>query len=158
MSLQPQAKRRSYCEQENTFLKECFNIVQAETSRTKWEIIAMHYSETFPMICPRRTAADLREHFEKNLHSNQKKGPLTTEEMAEIEIFVSEKGRKWMELSLQMNRNVNQLKNAFNRKLKKQNGEKEAEELINFLTSVRDDSQQIEDLYFFGDSLFGKCY
>jgi hypothetical protein len=59
---------------------------------------------------------------------------------------------------LQMNRNVNQLKNAFNRKLKKQNGEKKIEELIKFLTSVRDDSEQIEDLYFFDDSVFGKCY
>jgi uncharacterized protein YpuA (DUF1002 family) len=126
-------KRRTYCQHENLFIKKYADTIDYQTNNKKWEIIAKLYSDAFPMIDPPRTPRELKKHYETNLNTNIKSGPLTKEEIEFMKNFVAKNGRKWKMLSVEMNRNENQLKNSFFRKVIKNTHE---QNIIEDVTSV----------------------
>jgi hypothetical protein len=143
--------KRNYTFEENEFIIECEENLEIEDKKSKWKKIKKLFQEKFPEISPDRTQKELFDHFEHSLNQNIKRGKIIIEEQEFIQKYVHEKGRKWKSIAKMLNRNENQIKNEFYRKI---NPKKKEEEK---------DLSWIEDLCFIGkkfeeEFFFFECF
>jgi hypothetical protein len=116
----PQIKkqnRRSYNKEQNEFILNCTKIINVDTKKQKWNEIAKLFKNRFPSIKPERTPKELLDHFEHSIDKSIKRGPISIEEQNFILNFVSENGNQWKLIGTILNRNENQIKNEFYRKI-----------------------------------------
>lgn len=111
--------RRSYTTEQNVFIVDCIKVVKIEDKKQKWIEIAKLFKERFPFVKPERTSKNLFDHFEHSLNDSLKRGPFTIEELNFISSYVDEKGHQWKIIGQILNRNENQVKNEFYRKISK---------------------------------------
>jgi hypothetical protein len=109
--------RRSYTTEQNEFILDCFKIVNIGNKKQQWIEIAKLFKNRFRFVQPERTPKDLLDHFEHSLDKSLKRGPFTIEEHNFILSYVSEKGNQWKVIGQILNRNENQIKNEFYRKI-----------------------------------------
>jgi hypothetical protein len=122
--------RRSYTTEENLFILDCLKFFNIDNNKQKWIEIARLFKIRFPSIQPERTPKNLLDHFEHSLNNSLKRGPFTIEEHNFILNYISEKGRQWKIIGQILNRNENQVKNEFYRKLSTTKTEPEFDQII----------------------------
>jgi myb proto-oncogene protein len=113
-------KRRTYTSEENLFLYECFKSLRIENRRQKWKEIAKAFNSQFPSIIPPRKYKELENHFMISLNPSLNRGKFTEEEDNFILNFVSKSGHKWKTIAQILRRDLNDIKNHFNRELSKE--------------------------------------
>jgi hypothetical protein len=111
--------RRHYTTEQNVFIVDCVKIIKIEDKREKWIEITKLFQKRFPFVQPERTPKNLLDHFEHSLNSSLKRGPFTIEEHNFISSYVNENWHQWKIIGHILNRNENQIKNEFYRKISK---------------------------------------
>jgi hypothetical protein len=109
--------RHQYTEEQNDFISDCTKIIKITNKRQKWNEIAKLFQNRFLSVQPERSAKNLSDHFEHSVNKNIKRSPFSIEEDNLIYYFVCQQGHKWKIIGQILNRNENQIKNEFYRKI-----------------------------------------
>jgi hypothetical protein len=109
--------RRNYIKEQNEFILDCTKIINVDNKKQRWNEIANLFKNRFPTIKPERTPKELLDHFEHSIDKSIKRGLISIEEQLFILNFVAENGNQWKIIGKILNRNENQIKNEFYRKI-----------------------------------------
>jgi hypothetical protein len=141
--------KRHYTLEENKFIIECNNQLNTDNKRAKWKEIAKIFNEKFPEIEPKRTHKELLDHFEHSLDKSIKRGKISIEEQVMIVRYVNEIGKQWKTIAKLLNRNENQIKNEFYRKINGKRKEKQKD--LNWFDDILFLDKMFEEKQFFFD-------
>jgi hypothetical protein len=109
--------RRKYSDEQNEYLISSANNIIIEADKAKWSEIAKLFNEKFPDVQPQPKPHELRTHYLHSLDASVNRSEISNEETQFIMDFVSQHGKKWKLIAQTLNRNVNQIKNLFYRKI-----------------------------------------
>jgi hypothetical protein len=110
-------QRRKYTEEENQFFLSCIEKLFPEKNCFQWKEISQLFNEKFPQIQPPPTVRSLKFHYYQSLDPSINREKISIEEHQIIINYAAQEGKKWRNISQILNRNENQIKNEFYRKI-----------------------------------------
>jgi hypothetical protein len=106
-------ERRKYTNEQNKFIISSV----MENNYLDWSEFETIFNEKFSEDKPHRTSKQLKNHYFNSLDKSVNKSDLTIEDQQFIIDFVAQNGKKFKLISKILNRNENQIKNEFYRKI-----------------------------------------